>query len=149
MDQILESLSALLIPIFDAEGRLDTLGGLCWCVFIGVVLVFISVLRQNATLGKAIRKMRAEDAVTEDKALPLSELGKLPSSAYKGNQTLFAKVEREGKTYLYLPEKSEKKADFIIKSAAAPLWLMILELIGLYAVLMALHSIVPLLQNLF
>ena len=149
MNQILESLSALLIPLFDEEGRLDTLGGICWCVFIGVVLVFISVIRQNATLGKAIHVLREKGATTEDKAIHLAELGKLPSSAYKGNETLFARVEKDGKCCLYLPEKSEKKADALLKSCDAPLWLMLLELVGFYLVLLVLSHLIPWIFSIF
>ena len=149
MNQILESLSALLIPLFDEEGRLDTLGGICWCVFIGVVLVFISVIRQNVTLGKVIKTLREKGASTEEQAIPLEDLGKLPPSAYKGNQTLFAKVEKDGKCYLYLPEKSEKKADALLKSCDAPLWLMLLELAGFYLVLLVLSHLIPWVFSIF
>ena len=149
MNQILESLSALLIPLFDEEGRLDTLGGICWCVFIGVVLVFISVIRQNATLGKVIKTLREKGANSEEKAIPLSELGKLPSSAYKGNETLFATVEKDGKCCLYLPEKSEKKANALLKACDAPLWLMLLELVGFYLVLLVLSHLIPWVFSIF
>ena len=149
MNQVLESLSALLIPIFDAEGRLDTLGGILWCVFIGVLLVFLSVIRQNATLGKALKLLRDAGATDEESALPLEELGKLPASAYKGGETLFATVKKDGKCFLYLPEKSERKADALLKTASAPLWLMLLELVGFYAVLKALFHLLPWIFSIF
>ena len=143
MDQILESLSALLIPIYDAEGRLDTFGGILWCVFVGVVLVFVSVLRQNVTLGKAIRLLREKGAFSAESAVLADELGKLPASAYQGGQTLFGKVERDGGYALFLPEKSNRKADALLKAGSAPLWLTILELVGFYLVLLFLYHLVP------
>ena len=144
MNQVLESLSVLLIPLFDEEGgRLDTLSGILWCVFIGVVLVFLSVIRQNATLGKAVRLLQSAGATDETSALPLEELGKLPASAYKGTETLFAKTEKDGKACLYLPPRSEKKASALLKTASAPLWLMLLELAGFYFVLLLLHYLLP------
>ena len=143
MNQVLESLSALLIPIFDAEGRLDTLGGILWCVFIGVLLVFVSVIRQNATLGKALKLLREKGAKDEESALPAEELGTLPPRAYKGSETLLCKVEKDGKCCLYLPEKHERKADALLKTASAPLWLMLLELVGFYAVLKGLYYLLP------
>ena len=143
MDQILESLSVLVIPLFEEEGKLDTLGSILWCVFLAVVLVFISVLRQNATLGKAIRLLREKNATSAETALPLSQLGKVPASAYKGSETLFGKVEKDGNCFLYLPEKNEKKADALLKTASAPLWLMLLELLGFYLVLMVLYHLLP------
>lgn len=149
MDQILESLSALLIPITDAEGRPDTLGGIMWCVFFGVVLVLISVLWQNATLGKAIRVLREKGAADEGSAVPLSELGKLPASAYKGSQTLFGKVDGEEGTCLFLPEKSAKKANALLKTASAPLWLTLLELAGFYLVLLFIYHLLPWVLSIF
>ncbi len=143
MNQILESLSVLVIPLFEEEGKLDTLGGILWCVFLAVVLVFLSVLRQNATLGKAVHLLREKGAFTAEKAVPLDQLGKIPAGAYKGSQTLFAKVEQEGKSCLYLPEKSQKKADALLKTGSAPLWLMLLELLGFYFVLMLLYHLLP------
>ncbi len=149
MNQILESLSVLLIPLFDEEGRLDTLAGILWCVFIAVVLVFVSVIRQNATLGKAIKLLREQNATTEETAVSLSKLGKLPASAYKGSETLFARVEKDGESYLYLPARSEKKADALLKTASAPLWLMLLELLGFYLVLMLLNYLLPWVFSIF
>jgi len=149
MKQILESLSVLLIPLFDEEGRPEELGGILWCVFIGVLLVFLSVMRQQHTLGKAVRILREKGAVTEDSALPLAELGKIPSRAYKGRETLFATVEKEGGYFLYLPEKSNKKADALLKAGAAPLWLMCLELVGFYAVLKAIFHLLPWMLEIF
>ena len=149
MNQVLESLSALLIPIFDAEGRLDTLGGILWCVFIGVLLVFVSVIRQNATLGKALKLLREKGATDEESALPTEELGKLPSRAYKGSETLLCKVEKDGKCCLYLPEKHERKADALLKTASAPLWLMLLELVGVYAVLKVMYHLLPWMLSIF
>ena len=149
MNQVLESLSALLIPLFDGEGRLDTLGGILWCVFIGVLLVFLSVIRQNATLGKALQLLREKGACDEESALPAEELGKLPVSAYKDNQTLLATVEKEGKRYVYLPEKSQRKANALLKTSSAPLWLMLLELVGFYAVLKALFHLLPWIFSIF
>lgn len=149
MKQVLESLSVLLIPILDEEGRVDPLGGILWCVFIGVLLVFLSVIRQNATLGKAIKILREQGAVDEESAVPLERLGKLPASAYKGSETLFAKAEKDGKCCLYLPARSEKKADALLKTAAAPLWLMLLELLGFYLVLMLLNYLLPWVFSIF
>ena len=83
MDQILESLSALLIPVFDAEGRPDEFGWILWCVFAGVVLVFLSVLWQNATVGKAIRILRERGARTESTAISLSEFTDASPSVFQ------------------------------------------------------------------
>ncbi len=149
MNQILESLSVLLIPLFDEEGRLDPFAGILWCVFVGVLLVFLSVIRQNATLGKALQILREKGATDEESALPAEELEKLPASAYKGNQTLLATVEKEGKCCVYLPEKSQRKADALLKTTAAPLWLMLLELVGFYAVLKVLFHLLPWVFSIF
>lgn len=149
MDQILESLSALLIPVTDAEGRPDTFGGILWCVFFGVVLVFVSVLWQNATLGKAVRRLREAGATDEEKAMELALLGKLPTSAYKGSQTLFGTVEKENGLCLYLPEKSELKANALLKTASAPLWLTILELAAFYLVLLFIYHLLPWVLSIF
>lgn len=149
MDQILESLSALLIPITDAEGRADTFGGILWCVFFGVLLVFLSVLWQNATLGKAVRHLREAGAFREDTAVELTALGKLPASAYKGSETLFKTVEKDGRLCLYLPEKSEQKANALLKTASAPLWLTILELAAFYLVLLFIYHLLPWVLSIF
>lgn len=149
MDQILESLSALLIPVTDAEGRPDAFGGILWCVFFGVVLVFVSVLWQNATLGKAVRRLREAGATDEETAMELALLGKLPASAYKGSQTLFGTVEKENGLCLYLPEKSELKANALLKTASAPLWLTILELAAFYLVLLFIYHLLPWVLSIF
>jgi NhaP-type Na+/H+ or K+/H+ antiporter len=67
-------LSALLIPIYDAEGRFDTTGAIFWCIFLAVVAVLISVRVQNITLGKMIRTLREKKAETEETAMPLAAL---------------------------------------------------------------------------
>ena len=149
MNQILESLSALLIPIYDREGRPDTFGGILWCVFFGVVLVFASVVYQNVTLGKAIRILREKGAVDENTALSLTALGKAPASACKKHQTLFETVEKDGEKCLYLPEKSQKKADAILKAGSAPLWLSVLETAGFYLVLLFIYHLLPLMLSIF
>ncbi len=143
MKQVLESLSVLLIPILDGQGRLDTLGGILWCIFIGVLLVFVLVIRQNVTLGRAISLLREKGALDKDKAVPLSELGKFPSACYKGSQTLFSKVEKDGKIFLFLPERNEKKADALLKIGSAPFYLMLLELLAFYFVLLLLYYFLP------
>ena len=144
MEQIQESLSALLIPIYDAEGRLDTMGAIFWCIFLAVVAVFISVRVQNGTVGKIIRTLREKKAETEETAIPLTSLGKVPERVLKGSGTLFATVkDEEGTERIYLPEKSGPKADALLKAGATPLWLAILEIVGLYALLFTIYQFLP------
>ena len=132
------------MPIYDAEGRLDTIGVIFWCIFLAVVAVLISVRLQNKTLGKVILTLREKKANTEETALPLADLGKLPEKALKGSGTLFARVRDEkGAERIYLPEKSEAKADALLKAGATPLWLAILETVGLYFLLFTVHQFLP------
>ncbi|MBR5295135.1 MAG: hypothetical protein IKU24_00930 [Clostridia bacterium] len=138
MQQILESLSVIFISPLK-----DELAGLMWCVFLAMVLVLVSTLRQRATLGKVIEKIKEKGAISEETALSAKELGKIPSSAVKGKFRLIESVQtKEGIKY-FLPQRNLAKADAILKAGSTPLWLALVELAAFYILLVIIYYVLP------
>ena len=145
MEQILESRSIFVISPFQ-----DTLAGILWCVFLGVVLVFVATLHQKATLGKAVKILREKGSTSEENALSKQDLGKIPPSALKGSGRLIETVVGEdGRERYFLPEKNFKKADAVLKTTSTPIWLALLEILALYLVLAILYYLIPWMFDLF
>lgn len=145
MEQILESLSVFVISPFE-----DKFAGIMWCIFLAVILVFVSTLRQRATLGKAVKALQEKGCATAETALSAEELGKIPSSALKTRDRLIRTVTEEGKPVRYfLPEENRKKAETLLKATSTPIWLAILEIAALYVVLAILYHLLPWLLDQF
>ncbi len=139
MDQILESLSVVFISPLK-----DELATLMWCVFLAVVLVFVSTLRQKVTLGKAVKFFMEKGAFTPETALGKAELGKISPSALKSGYRLMEKVSEKGKEdKYYLPEKNHKKAEAVLKATSTPIWLALLEIAAFYFFLVVLYYVLP------
>ncbi|MBE6713568.1 MAG: hypothetical protein E7580_08715 [Ruminococcaceae bacterium] len=148
MEQIIESLSALLIPLEDEFGAFSIVGAALWLIFIAVAVGFIVIRIQSATLGKIVKILREKKAFTAETALPLSTFEKFPSALFSGSGTLFAKVEKDSEERIYLPEKSNAKATALLKFGSTRLRIALPELLGLYALLYALYYILsPLLHK--
>ena len=137
MEQVKESLSVLLISAN------DTLGLILWCVFIGVVISFVSVFGKNRKTRKLIETLLEKEAVSPEKALVLPEKS-IPSSAFKGKERLFALVEKEEGKGIYIPFRNVEKAEAYLKVAKTPLWLAFLELVAFYALLFIISKVLPL-----
>ncbi len=135
MAQILESLSVVFpSPIG------DDMALYLWCIFLGAVLVFVSTYLRAKREGKILETLLEAECHGEDEALPIPE-GKVPSCVKS--------VDVEGVRHLYLPEENVKKAEAVLKSASAPVWLCLLELLALYVLLLALYYLLPLILELF
>ncbi len=142
MQQIKESLSVIFISPLK-----DELAGLMWCVFLAMVLVLVSTLRQQATLGKVLKVLLEKGAFTAENALSQKEFGKISPSALKGKYRLIEKTG-EGKDVKYfLPEKNHEKAHSVLKAGSTPLWLALLELCALYFLLVIIYYVLPLILD--
>lgn len=142
MEQILESLSVLLIP-FE-----DSLGGILWCIFIAACLALVFTKLSGMRLKKVLSALEEKGCVSEETAKTAEELGLSPKKLEKAAR-LAAKLKKEDKTCYYLPASREKKLAAFRKNTSSPLWLVILELVGLYALLMATYYVLPLILSAF
>ncbi len=143
MEQILESLSVLIIPPFE-----DSLGGILWCVFIAAFLALVFTKLGSMRWKKVLFALEEKGCVSEETAKTAEELGISPKSLKK-EERLVARLEKEGKTYYYLPAHCEKKVAAFRKNASSPLWLVLLELVGLYAMLVVIYYALPLILAAF
>ena len=132
---IKESLSVLIIPA-------NEFGLICWGIFLGVTLAYVSLLARKLRFGKALKRLMDEEAFTPEKAILLKK-SQIPFSALKGKERLLLTVEEEGEIRFYLPEENVEKAQSFFKGAKTPLWLALIELVALYFLLFFLHQVLP------
>ena len=140
MAQVKESLSVLVIP-FD-----DTLGMILWCIFVGVCLSLVSIYSRKLSLGRGVKILLEKKAFSKESAVALPK-NTVPSSALSGRERMIGKVEEDGTVKFYLPEENKEKAEAVLKGAKTPLWLALVELLGLYAVLFVIYQVLPLILD--
>jgi len=138
---ILESLSVVFIsPVR------DPLAGLVWCVFLGVLGAWLYLSCRRKTLGKAIRTIldagcdSPETAKTKEELFPAK---KAPRVLDSRERMIASAVGEDGVKRYYLPENCREKAAYFLKAGKTPVFLVLLEIAGLYALLVALYYILP------
>ena len=137
MTDVLNFLSPLWVPPWR-----DSLAGVLWCLWLGVVLATVYAYLRRVTLGGAVAALKKAGASSPETARTPSELGLsgLMARALRSGDRLF---RREGEGF-YLPPESSAKANAVIRVGPAAWWLLPPVALGAYAVLVAAWYIIPL-----
>ena len=113
MEQILESLSVLVIPPWRDETAMTV-----WCVFLAVAGTVIYLTLRRLTLGRTLRAL-INGGCTDPRSA--KEAGALPGAskrALESRDRLIEKVKEEGApTRYYLPDSHLKKAQYFMKAS--------------------------------
>ena len=141
MEQILESLGVIFIsPLRDG------LATLLWCVFAAALGGLLYLVWKRKTLGAFLLELdrlsahSPETGLTKDAVLAL----KGGEKYWNSPEAFFEKREREdGVTVIYFPEEKRKKAEYLMKKSASSVKEILLSVASLYACLVALYYLLP------
>ena len=142
MEQVWESLSVLwLSPLA------DTLATVLWGFFAGTVIAACYTVYRRRTLGGVLSALIGAEAFDEASAKTAEELGlgRIRRRALASRDRLIE--ETDGGRY-FLPGDRREKADALLKSGKTPLWLVLLLILASYALMLALHAVIPWAQDL-
>ena len=163
MEQILESLSVLLIPPFT-----DTLSTMLWSAFLAVLGVLLYLFYRRFTFGAALKLLLERGCTSPESALSgreltkkkhilkalgnqdrlvvkiLPETGETESTPEPGNKK--SDLLRQTTRY-YIPEDRQKKAAYFFKASSGKIWQIVLAVLGLYLALVVLYYLLPDLLN--
>ncbi len=135
LETVKESLSVLWIAPWQ-----DTLAMILWAIFLAALLTLGYLLLRRFGLGRAIEALTAAGCVDEGSAKSAEELGL--HRGLDGIDRLIERVDGEPPRY-YLPQERQKKAEFFSKTLSTKWWIILLEILALYLVLVILYYILP------
>lgn len=137
MAQILESLSVLWVAPWQ-----DSLAGVLWALWLGILLATCYAWYRRMTLGKALDALLKDGCDSPEKAKSARELCLSPAAAKALQRERMIRKAGEG---FYLPPESQKKAQAVNKVGSIALWQIPLVALGAYAALVVAYHIIPLL----
>lgn len=139
MEQILESLSVLVIPPWRDETAMTV-----WCVFLAVAGTVIYLTLRRLTLGRTLRALMNGGCTDPRSAKEAEALPGASKRALESRDRLIEKVEEEGApTRYYLPDDRLKKAQYFMKASGTKLYLLFLEVLGAYLIMVLAYYFLP------
>ncbi len=141
MEQILESLGVIFISPFR-----DGLAGLLWCVFVAALGAFLYLVGKRKTLGAFLGELDRLSAHTVETGATKEALSHVKGfeKSWNSSEAFFEKAKREdGIEVVFLPEEKRKKAEYLMKKSVSSPWEILLSVVALYACLVALYYLLP------
>lgn len=118
-----------------------------WCAFFGVFAAVLASYFAGRQAAKAVGAIKRDLCVDELSAKSAAALGlrKIPEKLYRGQYPLLLTVAREKETLYYLPQKNAERGDAVMRNGAAPFWHLLLAELGVLAVFIGIHFLLPIL----
>lgn len=139
MEQILESLSVLVIPPWRDETAM-----MVWAAFLAVAGTVIYLTLRRITMGRTLRALIDGGCADPASAKEANELIGASKRALEGRDRLIEKVAEEGApTRYYLPNSSLKKAQYFMKASGTKWYLLLLEVLGAYILMVLAYYFLP------